>query len=137
MVDCPDEDEIILADATRFRQGLFNLLSNACKFTEDGAVTLTVRSASIVGRRWVEWSVSDTGIGIASADIKKLFHSFSQVDSSTTRKFGGTGLGLAITQKLCELMGAEISVHSEPGCGSRFWPRRRQTNQRRKRIAYK
>jgi len=110
------EGEVIRADLVKFRQSLFNLLSNACKFTEDGTVTLEVESQG----RDVLWHVRDTGIGIDQGQQNKLFQSFSQVDGSATRRYGGTGLGLAISQRLCRLMGGEISVESAPGEGSTF-----------------
>jgi signal transduction histidine kinase len=111
---------VVPADVTKFRQSLFNLLSNACKFTENGEVRLDVSKASENGREWVCWSVTDTGIGITPEHRNKLFLPFSQVDASTTRKFGGTGLGLAISQKFCHMMGGEITVDSTPGQGSTF-----------------
>lgn len=108
------------ADPMRFRQSLLNLLSNACKFTENGTITLCLDRRFQDDKAWVCWTVRDTGPGIASADLGKLFKSFSQVDSSATRKYGGTGLGLAISQRFCQLMGGWISVESEPGVGSAF-----------------
>jgi signal transduction histidine kinase len=108
------------SDMTKFRQSLFNLLSNACKFTEKGIVTLEVARETVDGREWIYWRVRDTGIGIAPEQKKKLFKSFSQVDASTTRKYGGTGLGLAISQKFCQMMGGHITVDSELGKGSTF-----------------
>ena len=112
--------EQFYTDAVKFRQSLLNLLSNACKFSENGTVTLGVRDEVEGGRRWLLWSVTDTGIGISPEGIRKLFQSFSQVDSSATRKYGGTGLGLAISKRLCQLMGGDITVESQPGVGSTF-----------------
>jgi PAS domain S-box-containing protein len=106
-------------DQGRLRQILLNLGSNAVKFTERGSVRFRAERARKPG--WLRLSVRDTGIGIAAADLEKLFKTFSQVDSSTTRRFGGTGLGLAITQRLVSRMGGEIGVNSEPGRGSEFW----------------
>jgi signal transduction histidine kinase len=120
VVDRDNADGLILADARMFRQCLLNLLSNACKFTENGAVTLEVRRAATDGRNWMLWHVRDTGIGISPEHLSKLFQSFSQVDESATRKFGGTGLGLVISQRLCTLMGGAITVDSVPGKGSTF-----------------
>jgi signal transduction histidine kinase/FixJ family two-component response regulator len=120
VVKCEDRRAAMYTDLIKFRQSLLNLLSNACKFTENGTITLEVRQTAIDGREWFEWAVSDTGIGIPSEQMHKLFRSFSQVDSSSTRKHGGTGLGLNISQRLCELMGGSISAESEPGVGSRF-----------------
>ncbi|MEZ5356573.1 MAG: ATP-binding protein [Bryobacteraceae bacterium] len=108
------------ADPMRFRQSLFNLLSNACKFTENGRVTLELDSEQAEGAEWLLWRVRDTGIGIHPGSQERLFQSFSQIDSSAARKYGGTGLGLAISQKLCQFMGGEIGVESTPGAGSTF-----------------
>jgi signal transduction histidine kinase len=110
----------VLVDPVKFRQCLLNLLSNACKFTEHGLITLSVERREEEGRETFCWSVSDTGIGIAADDIRLLFQPFSQVDSSSTRRHGGTGLGLAISQRLCQLMGGRITVESTPGQGSTF-----------------
>ena len=119
-VEVEDRERTIYLDLTRFRQSLFNLLSNACKFTENGTVTLEVEPQRIDDCDWVDWHVRDTGIGIARDDQPKLFQAFSQVDASNTRQHGGTGLGLAISQRFCQMMGGEITVDSEPGQGSTF-----------------
>jgi len=108
------------ADVGKFRQSLLNLLSNACKFTENGTIALHVTRETSEGVDWVNWRVTDTGIGIAPQDTQKLFQAFTQVDASTTRKHGGTGLGLAISQRLCQMMGGRITVESELGKGSVF-----------------
>jgi signal transduction histidine kinase len=113
-------DFIVNVDMMRFRQSLLNLLSNACKFTENGKVTLNVDRRVSDGANWVCFEVRDTGPGIAPEDMNKLFRPFSQVDSSATRKHDGSGLGLAISQRFCELMGGTITVDSEPGKGSAF-----------------
>jgi signal transduction histidine kinase/CheY-like chemotaxis protein len=107
-------------DVVKFRQSLYNLLSNACKFTKNGTIGVEVVPVTVEGGESIEWRVSDTGIGIAPDQMHKLFRPFSQVDASTTRKYGGTGLGLAISQRFCELMGGAITVASEPGKGSTF-----------------
>jgi signal transduction histidine kinase/CheY-like chemotaxis protein len=108
------------SDVTKLRQMLFNLLSNASKFTERGTITLSVGRESVNGSQWVNFSVSDTGIGMSPEQTSKLFQAFTQADSSTTRKYGGTGLGLAISQKFCQLMGGEITIESAVGQGSTF-----------------
>jgi signal transduction histidine kinase/ActR/RegA family two-component response regulator len=110
----------VRVDAGKLRQSLYNLVSNACKFAENGAVSIEVVPVTADGANWIEWRVSDSGIGIAPHQMHKLFRAFSQVDASTTRKYGGTGLGLAISQRFCQLMGGAISVSSEPGKGSTF-----------------
>jgi len=108
-------------DVTRIRQILVNLLANAVRFTAKGDVSINVsRAQDEAGAHFVLFSVCDTGIGIPADKIDRLFQSFSQVDASTTRKFGGTGLGLAISRKLTELMGGNIWVESEHGKGSVF-----------------
>jgi len=113
-------DYTFVADRTRFCQVLLNLLSNACKFTEDGTIKLEVYAKTADRKTWLYWSIIDTGIGIAKENYDKLFKSFSQVDSSVTRRHEGTGLGLAISKTFCERMGGTISVTSELGKGSQF-----------------
>lgn len=108
------------ADTTRVRQVLFNLLSNACKFTEKGTVSLNVVRKKGDGMDWVVFSVLDMGIGMTPEQMQNLFQPFSQADSSTTRKYGGTGLGLAISKRFCEMMGGDVTVESVPGKGSTF-----------------
>lgn len=108
----------LTGDPLRLKQILGNLVSNAIKFTDAGSVT--VRVAAAPGAR-IRFEVVDTGMGIAEGDQARLFQPFSQIDSSTTRRYGGTGLGLAISRQLVERMGGEISCDSEPGQGSRFW----------------
>ena len=107
-------------DATKLRQILFNLLSNAAKFTHEGRIRLEGRRVATEGGDWVEFSVSDTGIGMTEEQLARLFQAFSQADSSTTRKYGGTGLGLAISQSFARMMGGDITVTSQPGRGSTF-----------------
>jgi PAS domain S-box-containing protein len=112
---------VLHADVTKVRQTLFNLLSNAAKFTHEGRVTLTVtRAPGPDGRDFVHFRVADTGIGMTKEQLGKLFQAFVQADASTTRKYGGTGLGLAISKKFCQLMGGDIAVESEPGKGTVF-----------------
>jgi signal transduction histidine kinase/CheY-like chemotaxis protein len=108
------------ADLTKVRQSLLNLLSNACKFTKAGNVTLEVVRSREDGREWINFSVKDSGIGITKEQMNKLFQPFSQADASTTREFGGTGLGLVITKKFCEMMGGTMGVSSVRGEGSTF-----------------
>ena len=110
-------------DPTRVRQIVLNLLSNACKFTEGGEVSLTVERRRDRGEDWVEFAVSDTGIGMTPEQQTRVFEEFAQADSSTTRKYGGTGLGLAISFRLCRMMGGDMEVISEPGAGSTFTAR--------------
>jgi PAS domain S-box-containing protein len=108
------------ADQIKVRQGLFNLLSNAVKFTQQGKVTLEADRQVMDGSEWIEFRVTDTGIGLSSEQIVKLFQDFTQADASTTRKFGGTGLGLALTRRFCQMMGGDVTVHSVAGEGSTF-----------------
>ncbi len=116
--------EAVLGDVTRLRQVLINLINNSVKFTAQGDVSIHVRQLGGLdagGRCRLEFRVSDSGIGIPADRIGSLFEAFTQVDTSTTRKYGGTGLGLAICKRLVDLMGGEIGVESEPGRGSTFW----------------
>jgi len=107
-------------DLTKLRQALFNLLSNACKFTENGVITLAVGRHTDAQQDWLVFNVSDTGIGMNPEQINTLFKEFVQADPSTTRKYGGTGLGLAISRRFCQMMGGDITVDSEKGAGSTF-----------------
>jgi signal transduction histidine kinase/FixJ family two-component response regulator len=126
-----DVPACIAADPGRLRQIVLNLLSNAVKFTESGEVQLRVsraaghaaltNSASADATCVLEFSITDTGVGIDADTQARLFKSFSQADSSTTRRFGGTGLGLAVSKELATMMGGDIGVVSSLGCGSRFW----------------
>lgn len=113
---------IIMADSTMLRQVLTNLLSNAVKFTEQGRIEIFVKAQQLNEDHYdLCFSVMDTGIGISKASLSKLFKPFSQVDMSTTRRYGGTGLGLVISKKLVEFMGGRIWAESEPGKGSTFY----------------
>ncbi len=108
------------ADVTKVRQMLFNLLSNAAKFTEQGQITLSVKREEQDGTDWIIFSVEDQGIGMSQEQIDNLFQPFTQADNSTTRKYGGTGLGLTITKRFAEMMGGNVTVLSELGKGSTF-----------------
>jgi signal transduction histidine kinase len=147
IVDCADDLGWLYADLTKTRQNLYNLLSNACKFTAQGKITLTVKKtiekdtgklnsqASSLNSKakdsaqnsklktqnsFITFRVCDTGIGMTPEQIEKVFQAFTQADASTTRKYGGTGLGLAIAQKFCQMMGGTLTVESEYGKGSTF-----------------
>jgi signal transduction histidine kinase len=109
----------ITLDPMRLRQILLNLLSNACKFTEQGEVKLRARRVRN-GRDWIEMAVADTGIGMTADQQAKLFEEFSQAEATTAQRFGGTGLGLAIARKLARMMGGDVTVASAPGKGSVF-----------------
>lgn len=116
---CPHS---VVGDPTRLKQILVNLLGNAFKFTKAGSIILKTEFETIEPQQlWLTFSIIDTGIGIEAGQLHRLFKPFSQVDSSTTRRYGGTGLGLAICKQLVELMGGQIDVQSQPGEGSRFW----------------
>jgi CheY-like chemotaxis protein/nitrogen-specific signal transduction histidine kinase len=112
----PDDMGSMHADLTKVRQSLFNLLSNACKFSDHGKITLEVRREAAV----IAFRVSDTGIGMTPEQMNKLFAAFTQADASMTRRFGGTGLGLVISRQFCRMMGGDITVESEMGHGSTF-----------------
>ncbi len=110
----------MVADVTKVRQILFNLVSNACKFTSNGVISLHVNHIEVGGRQWVQFRIIDTGIGIALNQQQNLFKEFAQADVSISRKYGGTGLGLAISHRFTQLMGGTIEVESEPNKGSMF-----------------
>lgn len=120
VVNLEDNVGVMYSDVTRLRQCLFNILSNACKFTENGTVTVDVLRESADEAEWINFKITDTGIGMTEEQVNKVFEAFSQADSSTTRKFGGTGLGLAITRRLCRMMGGDVTVKSEVNKGSTF-----------------
>ncbi len=120
IVECPADVGVMRADATRVRQVLLNLLSNACKFTEGGEIRLTAAREADGSTGWLVFTVADTGIGMTEEQLGRLFQEFSQADSSTTRKYGGSGLGLAISRRLCQAMSGEITVASTPGRGAVF-----------------
>lgn len=110
----------IVSDETKLRQVLYNLLSNAAKFTSGGTVTLKVRTEQAADGDWLLFHITDTGIGMTPEQAAGLFRDFTQADPSTTRKYGGTGLGLALSKRLCTLMGGEVGLVSEYGVGSTF-----------------
>ena len=119
VVDAPGNLGALYVDPMRLRQILLNLLSNACKFTKKGEVSLRARKVGN-GRDMIELAVADTGIGMTPEQLAKLFQEFSQAEASTAKNYGGTGLGLAITRKLARMMGGDVTVASEPGKGSVF-----------------
>jgi two-component system, NtrC family, sensor kinase len=119
IVEAQENLGTLSVDSMRLKQILLNLLSNACKFTKEGAVALRVRKV-VDGRDWVELAVADSGIGMTAEQQAKLFQDFTQADSLTARRYGGTGLGLAISRKLARMMGGDVTVTSEPGKGSVF-----------------
>ena len=119
-VELGDNLKTMRADATKVRQALFNLLSNACKFTERGTVTLRVTRGGGESDGQYCFEVADSGIGMTEEQLRRLFRAFAQADASTTRKYGGSGLGLAITRYFCRMMGGDVTVRSEPGKGATF-----------------
>jgi signal transduction histidine kinase len=150
VVECPAGVGSMRSDQTKVRQVLFNLLSNASKFTEHGTITLSVKREEVICEdvkrehdsdvpalpngthtahqvsrsaplvSLLTFQVSDTGIGMTPEQLSRLFQAFEQADASTAKKYGGTGLGLAISRKFCRLMGGELTVESQPGRGSTF-----------------
>ena len=120
VLDCAPDLGAMRTDQTKLRQNLFNLFSNAAKFTERGRITLSARRLVPVGDDWLEFRVSDTGIGMSKEQLGRLFEAFTQAEASTSRDYGGTGLGLAITRRYCRLLGGDVTVESTPGAGSTF-----------------
>jgi adenylate cyclase len=118
-----------ITDPLRLQQIVLNLLSNACKFTTNGTITLSIRRDRITTGEELCIGVSDTGIGMTTEQVDRLFQEFSQADSGTTRKYGGTGLGLAISQRLCRMLGGEIRVKSSKGVGTTFFIQLRRNPQ--------
>jgi signal transduction histidine kinase len=108
------------ADQMRLRQALLNLMSNANKFTDRGIITIDAHQGQENARDWITIAVPDTGIGMTPEQMGKLFQEFAQASSSTASKYGGTGLGLVISRRFCQMMGGDITVESEVGCGSTF-----------------
>lgn len=120
IISSPENMGDIRSDQQLIKQILYNILSNACKFTIEGKVNFDVSARIQEGKRWIVWDIRDTGIGIPHDLQRRVFEDFVQVDTSTTRRFEGTGLGLAISQRLCELLGGRIHLTSEPDEGSHF-----------------
>jgi signal transduction histidine kinase len=116
----PPDSGTIITDPTRLRQVLLNLLGNAAKFTNKGSIVLGLERQDISGREWVQFRVSDSGIGMSPDQLERLFIPFTQVETQTARRFGGTGLGLAISKKICQMMGGDLYVESERGKGTKF-----------------
>ena len=119
-VNCSAEVGAMTADLTKTRQILLNLLSNAAKFTRSGTIVLEVQPGQMKGRGSIQFTVTDSGVGMTPEQKSKIFDAFTQADVTTTRKYGGTGLGLALVSRFCRLMGGSVEVDSEPGHGSRF-----------------
>ena len=120
VVECAPDAGAMRSDQTKLRQSLFNLLSNAAKFTERGRITLAARRIVQNGDDVLEFKVSDTGIGMTGEQLGRLFQAFAQAEASTSRDYGGTGLGLAITRHFCRMLGGEVAAESTPGKGSTF-----------------
>jgi len=119
-IKCPDDVGAMTSDMTKVRQILFNLLSNACKFTERGVITLDVAQGNENSDDWIEFSVADSGIGMTPEQLEKVFDAFTQAEATTTRNYGGSGLGLAITKNFAEMLKGNVTVTSELGQGSIF-----------------
>ncbi|QPJ64392.1 MAG: response regulator [Candidatus Nitrohelix vancouverensis] len=120
VIETPEESSELIIDQSRFRQILLNLLSNACKFTENGTITLRVTQRPVFGKKGFAFDVQDTGIGMTPEQTQRLFKSFTQAEVTTSQKYGGTGLGLVISRSFCQMMGGDISVQSELGKGTTF-----------------
>jgi signal transduction histidine kinase len=120
VVHCDTAIGTMHGDQMRLRQALLNLMSNANKFTERGHIRIDAYQRQENGCDWITLAIADTGIGMTTEQMGKLFQEFSQVHASTSHKYGGTGLGLAISKRFCQMMGGDITVESEPGRGSTF-----------------
>lgn len=120
IIECPKSIGTLRTDLTKLKQNLINLLSNAAKFTENGEVKLSLSRDDTDDLKRIRFAISDTGIGMSEEQLGKLFQSFTQADSSTTRNFGGTGLGLTITRHFCTMLGGTVEADSKPGQGSTF-----------------
>jgi len=120
IVDIQTNSDEMFTDLVKLKQILLNLLSNACKFTQDGEIKLMITSHYENQTEYLQFEVSDTGIGVPEEKIVALFDSFTQVDSTTTKKFGGTGLGLTISKRYAQTMGGDIQAESKENVGSKF-----------------
>ena len=120
VLKCTENVGMMHTDVTRLRQSILNLISNSSKFTKDGTIQLVISRLSSTSEDWIEFSVSDTGIGMTPEQLNKLFQPFMQADASTTRQYGGTGLGLHLTRRFCHMLGGDVMVTSEYGKGSTF-----------------
>jgi signal transduction histidine kinase len=116
----PDDIGVMHSDLTKIRQTLFNLLSNAAKFTKAGKIQIVISAHLHRRRQFITFAISDTGIGIKPPQLERLFEPFTQADESTTRKYGGTGLGLAISRRFCRMLGGDIEAQSKLRKGSTF-----------------
>ncbi|ESA32169.1 pas domain s-box [Leptolyngbya sp. Heron Island J] len=119
-IQCAASVQTIHADQVKVRQSLFNLLSNASKFTQNGTITISINSENTLKGQWINFRIQDTGIGMLPEQLQKIFNAFAQADSSTTRKYGGTGLGLTITKRFVQMMGGTVNVESDIGKGTTF-----------------
>ena len=119
-IECPDNIGVMETDETKLRQILYNIISNAGKFTRDGIIKLKISELNINGQEWIKFILVDNGIGMTAEQSEKVFEAFVQADSSTTKKFGGTGLGLSISWHFCKMLGGELFLQSKEGKGSVF-----------------
>ena len=119
-IECAANIGDMHADQIKVRQSLFNLLSNASKFTQNGTITINITAESINSAQWIRFQIQDTGIGMMPEQLQKIFNAFAQADSSTTRKYGGTGLGLTNTKRFIQMMGGTVNVESDVGIGTVF-----------------
>lgn len=119
-VMCPNDIGNMFSDETKIRQTLYNLISNAGKFTENGNVEVKISAPIIKGQEWICIAITDNGIGLLPEQTNKIFNAFTQADSTTTKKFGGTGLGLSISWQFCKMLGGDILLESQAGEGSVF-----------------
>lgn len=119
-INCPIDIGIMKSDETKLRQILYNLGSNAGKFTNNGKITLAISPVTVSAQEWIRFDMSDNGIGMTVEQVSKVFNAFTQADSSTTKKFGGTGLGLSICKRFCEMLKGDVFLQSKENYGSTF-----------------